>query len=242
MTSNSTHDPAPSDQLATSRDHALSQICIVGGHGQIARLLARKLVAHGCGVRGLVRSADQFDDLRADGSQPVLCDLEAASESDIDEALAGSEVVVFAAGAGPDSEPDRKRSLDRDGAIKSVESARRVGATRFIIISSMGADDPPDDDESFSVYLRAKSDADSAVRKATEHSDLTHTIVRPGTLTDGEPAGAVKAAQHAGNGEISRGDVAAVLAELIASGHGTNVTFEVIAGSTPIGDAVSALG
>lgn len=218
------------------------QISVVGGHGQIARILSRKLVERGHAVRGLVRSRDQFDDLRDDGTEPVLCDLEKAGESDVDEALAGSDVVVFAAGAGPGSGPERKRTLDRDGAIKSVESAVRVGAARFVIISSMGADDPPDDDEDFSVYLQAKHDADTAARAASDRSDLAHTIVRPGKLTDDEPTGTVQVAEHADRGEISRSDVAEVLAELIDSDSARDVTFEVVSGPTAIADAVPSLG
>lgn len=217
------------------------QISIVGGHGQIARQLARKLVERGHGVRGLVRSRDQFDDLRDDGTEPVLCDLEAADDSDIDEALAGSDVVVFAAGAGPDSGPERKRTLDRDGAVKSVDSAVRIGATRFIIVSSMGADDPPADDEGFSVYLRAKHDADEAVRAASDASDLHHTIVRPGALTNDESNGSVQLAENVDRAKIPRIDVAEVLAELIDSGQGKDVTFEVVSGSVPIADAVRSL-
>ena len=218
------------------------QISVVGGHGQIARILSRKLVERGHAVRGLVRSHDQFDDLRHDGTAPVLCDLETAGESDIDEALAGSDVVVFAAGAGPGSGPERKRSLDRDGAITSVEAAVRVGAERFVIISSMGAEDPPDDNENFSVYLRAKHDADTAVSAASERSALTHTIVRPGKLTDDEPTGTVQLAEHADRAEISRSDVAEVLAELIDSGSGRDLTFELVSGPTAIADAVHSLG
>jgi uncharacterized protein YbjT (DUF2867 family) len=218
------------------------QISIVGGHGQIARILARKLVERGHHVRGLVRSDDQFDDLRDDGTEPVLCDLEAADEPDIDGALAGSDVVVFAAGAGPDSGPERKRSLDRDGAVQSVESAARVGADRFLIVSSMGADDPPADDASFSVYLRAKHDADTAVRAAADRSDLTHTIVRPGKLTDDDATGTVQLTEHADRAEIPRSDVAEVLAELIDSGNGSNLTVEVVSGPTAIADAVRSLG
>ncbi|MGB3734070.1 MAG: SDR family oxidoreductase [Ilumatobacter sp.] len=217
------------------------QISIIGGHGQIARHLTRKLVERGHGVRGLVRSADQFDDLHADGAEPVLCDLEAASESDIDAALTGSDVVVFAAGAGPDSGTERKKSLDRDGAIKSVESAVRVGSERFVIISSMGADDPPTDDEGFSVYLRAKHDADVAVRETSDGSDLTYTVVRPGKLTDDEPTGSVQLAEHADRASIPRSDVAEVLAELIDSEHGNGSTFEVVSGPTSIADAVRSL-
>lgn len=218
------------------------QISIVGGHGQIARHLSRKLVERGHGVRGLVRSLDQFDDLRDDGTEPVLCDLETVGDSDIDEALAGSDVVVFAAGAGPNSGPERKRALDRDGAIKAVDSAVRVGAERFVIISSMGADDPPGDDESFSIYLRAKHDADTEVRAASGRSDLAYTIVRPGKLTDDEPTGAVQLAKHADRAEIPRSDVAEVLAELIDSGNGNDSTVEVVSGPAPIADAVRSLG
>lgn len=217
------------------------QISIVGGHGQIARLLSRKLTERGHQVRGIVRSPDQFDDLRDDGTEPALCDLETAGQSDLDEALAGSDVVVFAAGAGPNSGPERKRSLDRDGAIRSVESAVRVGAEHFVIISSMGAGDPPDDDDDFSVYLRAKHDADTAVRAASDHSDIGHTVVRPGKLTDDEPTGTVQLAEHADRAEISRHDVAEVLAELIDSGSGRNVTFEVVSGRVAIADAVRSL-
>ena len=216
-------------------------VSIVGGHGQIARHLTRKLVERGHAVRGLVRSEDQFDDVRSDGAEPVLCDLEEVDDAGLDEAFGASDVVVFAAGAGPDSGPDRKKTLDRDGAVKSVESARRIGAERFLIISSMGADDPPQDDETFSVYLRAKHDADEAVRSTSEGSELTHTIVRPGKLTDDDSVGAVQLAEHTDRSEIPRVDVAEVLAELIDSGCGSDVTFEVVTGDTPITDAVRTL-
>jgi uncharacterized protein YbjT (DUF2867 family) len=212
-------------------------VSIVGGHGSIARLLTPLLTAGGHTVRGLVRNEDQFGDLRDDGAEPVLCDLESAGDDEIDAALASSDVVVFAAGAGAGSGPERKKTLDRDGAIKSVRSAVRVGADRFVIISSMGADAPPDDDESFSVYLRAKAAADEAARDA----DIDATIVRPGALTDDDPTGSVRIEPSTGRGEIPRADVAAVLAALIDSGRGRQVTFELIGGATSVADAVAAL-
>ena len=216
-------------------------VTIVGGHGSVARLLTGKLVERGHEVRGLVRSSNQFADLRADGAEPVQCDLEESTDDELDDALGGSDVVVFAAGAGPDSGPERKRTLDRDGAIRSVESAVRVGAGRFVIVSSMGADDPPDDDETFSVYLRAKHDADQAVREASQRSDLGHVIVRPGVLTDDDGTGSVRIDDSVGRGEIPRADVAEVLAEIIDSGRGDGRTFELISGDTAIRDAVRAL-
>lgn len=212
-------------------------VTILGAHGQIARLLTPLLAARGHVVRGLIRNADQSDDLRSDGAEPVICDLEAASPAELDEALRGSDVVVFAAGAGAGSGPERKKSLDRDGAIKSVEAAARLGVEHFVIVSSMGADDPPDDDETFSVYLRAKAAADEAVRTA----DIRHTIVRPGGLTDDPPTGKVLIGETVSRGSIPRQDVAAVLAVVIDGDVAGSSTFEVVSGDTEITEAVSSV-
>ena len=51
-------------------------VAIAGGHGKVARRLARRLVARGDRVRGLIRNPDHAVDLRADGSEPVICDLD----------------------------------------------------------------------------------------------------------------------------------------------------------------------
>ena len=212
-------------------------VSIVGAHGSIARQLTARLAARGHTVRGLVRDDDQFDDIAADGGKPVLCDIEAASDRDVDAALEGSDLVVFAAGAGPDSGPERKQTVDRDGAIAAVESAVRVGASRFVIISSMGTDDPPTDDDTFSVYLRAKAAADEAVRAA----DIDAVIVRPGKLTDDDAGGMVTIGSSVDRGEIPRADVAAVLAEIIEIGDGLDTTFELVSGTLPVRNAVALL-
>ena len=211
-------------------------VSIVGAHGQIARQLTPLLTGRGHSVRGIVRNEKQFDDIRSDGAQPALCDLEYAEPTDIDEILHGSDVVVFAAGAGPKSGPERKKSLDRDGAIAAVESAVRVGASHFVIVSSMGADNPPNDDETFSIYLRAKADADAAVQSA----DIVNTIVRPGGLTDDDATGRVHIGVSVDRGKVPRADVAAVLAEFIDRRPTTSTTVELITGDDSVHDAVIA--
>lgn len=221
---------------ASSKTNQLT-VSIVGAHGAIARHLSRLLAEKGHTVRGLVRKQEQFEDVQSDGGEPVLCDVESASSQDMDTALKSSDVVVFAAGAGPGSGAERKQTVDRDGAIASLGAAQRVGADRFVIVSSMGTDDPPQDDEVFSVYLRAKAAADEAVRAA----EIAGTIVRPGGLTDEEPTGEVQLGPSVDRGEIPRADVAAVIAELIDSGNGRDVTFELVSGPTPIADAVAGM-
>lgn len=210
-------------------------IAIAGGHGQVARRLARLLVARGDRVRGLIRNPDHADDLRADGSEPLLCDLESASTAAVAEAIGGADAVVFAAGAGPGSGAERKWTMDRDGAIRLLDAAVSAGATRYVIVSSLGAESPPDDDDVFSVYLRAKAEADAAIVA----SDRDWTVVRPGHLTDGPGTGRARIQAEPVRDEVSRDDVAAVLAAVLHEPASIRYTLYVVSGETPIDQALA---
>jgi uncharacterized protein YbjT (DUF2867 family) len=209
-------------------------IVIAGAHGKIARRLARLLVARGDRVRGLIRNPDHADDLRADGSEPVLLDLEAAKPDQVAEAVAAADAVVFAAGAGPGSGPERKLTVDRDGAIKLLEGARAADVPRYVMISSVGAENPPDDDDVFSVYLRAKAEADRALAA----SDRAWTIVRPGFLTDDPGTGRVRIQTDPIRDQVPRDDVAAVLAAVLAEPRSARLTIYVVGGEDPIEQAL----
>jgi nucleoside-diphosphate-sugar epimerase len=212
-------------------------VAIAGAHGKVGRALARLLVARGDEVRGIIRVPDQAGDLRADGSEPVLCDLEQVGADVVAEALAGADAAVFAAGAGPGSGAERKLTVDRDGAIKLLEAARQAGVERYVIVSSVGAENPPQDDDVFSVYLRAKAEADRAVAS----SDRAWTIVRPGRLTDEPGTGRVWIDPEPIRAEVSRDDVAAVLAAVLHEPALAGHTFYVNAGADAIEDALAAL-
>ena len=155
------------------------RVAIAGAHGQVATRLARLLVDRGDDVIGLVRNPTHADDLRAVGVLPAICDLEQATVEQIAAPVSGSDAVVFAAGAGPGSGAARKLTMDRDGAIKLL-NATAADEPHYVMLSAIGAENPPDGDDVFSVYLRAKADADAAVTA----SDRDWTIVRPGRLTD----------------------------------------------------------
>lgn len=187
-------------------------VVIAGGHGAIARRLTPLLVARGDRVRALIRNPDHVGDVRSDGAEPVLVDIELATTEQLAIHITGADAAVFAAGAGPGSGPDRKLSVDRDGAIKLLRAAKLAGTRRFVMVSSVGAEDPPEDDDVFSVYLRAKAAADQAVA-ATE---LDWVIVRPGPLTDDPGTGESSLTTQIARTEISRDDVAAALAGLLA--------------------------
>jgi uncharacterized protein YbjT (DUF2867 family) len=212
-------------------------VAIAGAHGKVAMRLSSLLAADGDTVIGLIRNPDHAADLRSHGASPVVCDLERATVDEVTAAIAGAEAVVFAAGAGPGSGAARKLSLDRDGAIKLLRAAGAAGASRYAIISSVGADDPPAGDDVFSVYLRAKAEADRAVQS----SDREWTIVRPGRLTDDPGSGRARIDSAPFRGEVSREDVAAVLARLLHDPRAARRVLYVNGGGQPIEQALDAV-
>jgi uncharacterized protein YbjT (DUF2867 family) len=213
-------------------------VVVAGGHGQIGQRLLRLLASRGDRARGLIRNPDHAEDLRALGAEPVLCDLEAASPQGVADAIAGADAVVFAAGAGPGSGPQRKQTVDLGAAVKLIEAARIDGIDRYLIVSSMGADDPSRGDGDFRAYLEAKAGADRALAQ----SGLAYTIVRPGGLTDDPGTGRIVAApQLERRGTITRDDVAATLVHLLDTPATAGLTFEQLQGETPIAEAVAAL-
>jgi uncharacterized protein YbjT (DUF2867 family) len=211
-------------------------VAIAGGHGRVGLRLGRLLAERGDQARGLIRREEQAENLREAGIEPVVCDMEAAC--DLVEAVSGADAVVFAAGAGSGSGPDRKWTVDYGGAAKLILAARAAGVRRYAMVSAMGAGSPPDGDEVFAIYLRAKARADEELRA----SGLDWTIVRPGRLTDDPGTGTVDAARALGRrGEITRDDTALVLLESLERPNTIRVAFDVLAGPTPVGAALDAL-
>jgi uncharacterized protein YbjT (DUF2867 family) len=213
------------------------KVVIAGGHGQIALRLTRMLAERGDEVLGIIRDEGQSGDLAQVGSVPVLLDLENASTEDLVEVVAGSNAVVFAAGAGPGSGAPRKETVDYGAAVKLREASWRSGVDRYLMISAMGAANPPGGDDVFSVYLRAKARADQELMA----SDLKWTIARPGRLTNEPGTGRVDLGGRVVGGEIPREDVASVLVACLDDPRTVGHVFEVVGGETPIGEAIDTL-
>ncbi len=209
------------------------RVAIAGGHGKIAMRLAPLLREHGDEVVSLIRRPDHADEVLAAGANPVVCDLESAPDEHVASAVQGSDVVVFAAGAGPGSGSERKDTMDYGGAVKLM----RAGVQRYVMVSSMGADPDAPGDDTFAVYLRAKGQADADLMD----SGLDYTIVRPTSLTDEPGNGRVEVGDGLGRGEIPREDVAAVLAETLRSPTAARKLLDVRGGDTPIAEAIASL-
>lgn len=165
----------------------------------------------------------------------MVCDLE--REEDLSPFVEGADAVVFAAGAGPGSGPERKRTVDLGGAVKLIDACKKTGIRRYVMVSSVGADDPSRAPEQMRPYQQAKHDADVAL----EQAGLDHTIVRPGGLTDEPGTGKVAAGPDVARGRIPRDDVAATLAEVLVADNTIGKVFVVVSGDTPIEEAVRSL-
>jgi uncharacterized protein YbjT (DUF2867 family) len=209
-------------------------VVIAGGHGQIALRLARLLTARGDRVRALIRNPAHEADVRAAGAEPVLADLE---HDDVAGVADGADAVVFAAGAGPGSGPERKRTVDLGGALKLIDAARAGGVLRYVMVSAIGARDPASGSDAMRPYLEAKAQADAAVGE----SGLDFTIVRPGRLTDDAGSGRVRIAERLERGDVTRDDVAAVIAGVLVQPRTVRRTFDVVQGDTPIAQALAQL-
>jgi uncharacterized protein YbjT (DUF2867 family) len=214
---------------------AAVNVVIVGGHGKIGLRLEKILAERGDSPRGIVRKTEQAADLEQIGAEPIVLDIE---NVEIDDAVAGADAVVFAAGAGPGSGPARKRTVDYGGAVKLMEAAISHDIRRYVIVSAIGANHPERWTDQMRPYYEAKAEAD----KVVSESGLDYTIVRPGGLTEEPGTGRVRIAEQLETGgSVSRDDVATVIAEVLVADNTIGKAFDLLGGETPIPEAVRFL-
>lgn len=215
----------------------MATIAVVGGAGQIARLLHPKLINAGHKPRALVRKQEQADELEAAGVETRLFDIEADDDDALRAALEGADAVVFAAGGGPDGDAGRKRTVDLEGSIRSAQAAETLGIARFVQVSAIGVDEPLGDDVEpvWRVYVEAKRDADAHLRE----SSLSWTILRPGGLTDDPGTGQITLGVDVARGEIPREDVASAIAAVVDDGRSVRQQWDLVGGTTPVLEAVT---
>jgi uncharacterized protein YbjT (DUF2867 family) len=206
-------------------------VVVAGGHGQVGLRLLRLLAGGGHRARGLIRNPDHAGDLEEAGAEPVICDMEALD--DLSGCCEGAGAVVFAAGAGPGSGAERKRTVDYGAAVKLMDA----GVRRYVMVSAIAAGRPHQWSEEMRPYYEAKAGAD---QRLTE-SGLDYTIVRPGGLTGDPGTGRVLVGTDLDYGPIPRDDVAAVLLAVLEEPGSAGKTFELVSGDTPVAEAIRSL-
>jgi uncharacterized protein YbjT (DUF2867 family) len=212
----------------------MARVVVIGGHGKIALELARVLTERGDEVDSVFRNPDQSADVAATGARPVVADIEELDTDALADLVAGHDAAVFSAGAGGGN-PERTYAVDRDAAIRVIDAAGQAGVPRFVMVSYFGAGPdhgvPPDDP--FFAYAEAKAAADAYLRA----SELAWTVLGPGRLTLDAPTGKIVLAQ--GEGEVSRADVALVVAAALADDSTIRRTIEFNNGDIPIAAALA---
>ncbi len=184
------------------------KILVAGATGSTGSRPVKKLISRGHQPVALVRESSDT------GSLPPHVEQRLGDLADLQDGVCeGCDAVIFAAGSGSDTGPEVTDRIDRDGAIRLIDLAAKAQVSRFVMLSSVGADNPPSDGE-MAHYLQAKHDADEHLKS----SGLDYAIIRPVALTDEDGTGDIVLGDEVNKkGEAARGDVASLLADAVNS-------------------------
>ncbi|MEM0517273.1 MULTISPECIES: SDR family oxidoreductase [Aequorivita] len=177
----------------------------------------------------MVRKEEQVSHFKNEGVETVLADL----EKDVSNTTKGIDRVIFAAGSGG----KKVKEVDQEGAKKLMDASKNDGVKKFVMLSSMGADNPEQASD-LQEYLRAKHNADEHLKQ----SGLHYAIVRPGALTNDDGNGKIEIDNKLNkSGEIPRRDVAETLVGSLEDSVANNKTFEILKGETYIKAALEKI-
>ncbi|SES11011.1 SDR family oxidoreductase [Psychrobacillus sp. OK032] len=211
------------------------KVLLIGANGHVGKHIVRLLQeSDKHSLKAMVREEKQAEVLSQSGVESVIANLE-GSVDEIAGAIAGSDAVIFSAGSGGSTGADKTLLVDLDGAVKAMEAATKVGATRFIMVSALQAHNRNSwADSQIKPYMIAKHYAD----RMLEASGLNYTILRPGGLLNDPSVGKISLASNLAKGTISREDVARTVVASLDEENTFTRSFDLISGDTPIVDAL----
>ncbi|UPS92158.1 SDR family oxidoreductase [Bizionia sp. M204] len=207
----------------------MENILVAGAHGTTGKKIVNLLSeSQYFNPIAMVRKEEQIPFFKSKNVDTILADL----EQDVTPAFKTPiDKVIFAAGSGGKNVV----AVDQEGAKKLIDASKQNNIRKFVMLSSMGADNPESVSE-LKDYLKAKQNADNHLIK----SGLNYSIVRPGALTDGELSNKIELESKLNKqGEISRNDVAQTLVRTLNDDVANKATFEIIKGDTLIADALN---
>ena len=202
-------------------------VLVAGANGTTGRIIVDLLKeSNNYNPIAMVRKKEQKEDFEKNNVSAILADL----EEDLSHTTKNVQKVIFAAG----SKGKNVIGVDQEGAKKLTDAAKNSGASKFVMLSSMGADNPSVSDD-LQDYLEAKQNADEHLKS----SGVDYSIVRPGSLNNKKGSGKIKLNKKFDEmGEISRADVAKTLVEVLDDKVRHNEVFEILSGNTEIENAV----
>lgn len=208
----------------------MENVLVVGANGTTGQKIIQLLKSSQYfEPTAMVRNEQQEAKFVAQQVKTVIGDL----EGNISHTLKNADKVIFAAGSGG----KKLIAVDQEGAKKMISASENANVKKFIMLSSMGADQP-EQSEKLQDYLKAKHNADEFLKA----SKLNYTIVRPGALNNNGGQGKIQLAKSLSKqGEISRDDVAQTLVRSLHDDTANKTTFEILQGDTLIGKAFDAI-
>ena len=210
-------------------------VFLMGSNGQVGKHIVKFLQeSNKHTLKAMVRSEEQAESLRQSGVDAIVANLE-GSVDELAKAMEGSDAVIFSAGSGGKTGPDKTLLVDLDGAVKSMEAAEKVGANRYVMVSAFKAYDRESwKDSPIKPYMVAKHYADEILKA----SNLNYTIFGPGRLLNEPGTGKVSVGEEFEKTSIPREDVAKAVVTSLDDESTYKKTIGLMSGDTPINEAL----
>ena len=150
-------------------------VTVFGGSGFIGRHLVQRLAATGAVIRIAIRYREDAHFLKTMGDVGQITTLETdiADPAEIRRAVDGADWVVNLVGIFHPNGRHTFENLHAKAPGQIAAAAKEAGASRFVHISALGADD-----EAESVYARTKAEGEAAVLAAFPEA----TVIRPSVV------------------------------------------------------------
>ncbi len=154
-------------------------IAVSGASGKTGFRVAEEVLAAGDQARLLLRQESRIPPTLEGCEQHRLSLMDGSA---LDESLRGADALVIATGARPSVDLTGPMKVDAWGVERQIESCRRVGVNRVVLVSSLCAGRWRHPLNLFGLILVWKRVGE----RSLERSGLDWTVIRPGGLSERE--------------------------------------------------------
>mgnify|MGYP003956616347 CR=1 FL=1 len=155
------------------------KIAISGASGKTGFRIAEEAVKSGFEIRLLVRQNSKLPNSISAEDQAIIS---LSNDETLDKGLSGCNSLIIATGAKPSIDLTGPARIDAFGVQKQIESCKRVGVKRVILVSSLCAGRLIHPLNLFGLILIWKRLGE----RSLENSNLDWTVIRPGGLNENE--------------------------------------------------------
>lgn len=227
----------PQETEAPTADQTKKRIFVAGSSGRAGRKIVEQLLSKGFAVRAGALDLDKArNNLPNDPNVNFVRADVTEGPDKLAQAIGDAEAVVCATGFRYSWDIFAPWKVDNFGTVNLVEACRKIGVKRFILVSSILVNGAAMGQilnpayiilNVFGLTLIAKLQAEQYIRR----SGINYTIIRPGGLRDGPPAGNIvmEPEDTLYEGSISRDQVAEVAVEALSCQESFYKVVEIVA-------------